>query len=172
MNAGRNNMATDNKHSSAEMQEEELYPRLDKIIAEHKGRPEDLIMVLHKAQGLFGYLPKKVQERVSEGLNISLNEVYGVITFYNFFSTVPQGRHSVKVCLGTACYVRGSQQILGKTEKDLGIKVGGTTDDRRYSLDVVRCIGACGLAPAMLIDDDVYGRVKSTNLANILEKYQ
>jgi NADH:ubiquinone oxidoreductase subunit E len=165
-------MATDNKHSTAEMQEEGLYPRLDEIIAEHKGRPEDLIMVLHKAQGLFGYLPKKVQERVAEGLNISLNEVYGVITFYNFFSTVPQGRHSVKVCLGTACYVRGSQQILGKAEKDLGIKVGGTTDDRRYSLDVVRCIGACGLAPAMLIDDDVYGRVKSTNLVNILEKYE
>jgi NADH:ubiquinone oxidoreductase subunit E len=165
-------MATESNCNCAEMQEEELYPRLDEIIAEHKGRPEDLIMVLHKAQGLFGYLPKKVQERVSEGLNISLNEVYGVITFYNFFSTVPQGRHSVKVCLGTACYVRGSQEILGKAEKELGIKVGGTTDDRRYSLDVVRCIGACGLAPAMLIDDDVYGRVKSTNLLNIIEKYE
>jgi len=165
-------MATDNKLSSDELQEEKLYPRLDGIIAEHKGKPEDLIMVLHKAQGLFGYLPKKVQERVAEGLNTSLNEVYGVITFYNFFSTVPQGRHTVKVCLGTACYVRGSQQILSKAEKDLGVKVGGTTDDRRYSLDVVRCIGACGLAPAMLIDDDVYGRVKSTNLVNILEKYE
>jgi NADH:ubiquinone oxidoreductase subunit E len=129
-------------------------------------------MVLHKAQGLFGYLPKNVQERVSVGLNISLNEIYGVITFYNFFSIVPQGRHSVKVCLGTACYVRGSQEILGKTERELGIKVGGTTDDRRYSLDVVRCIGACGLAPAMLIDDDVYGRVKSTNIMNIIEKYE
>jgi len=109
---------------------------------------------------------------VSDGLNISLNEIYGVITFYNFFSIVPQGRHSVKVCLGTACYVRGSQEILGKTERELGIKVGGTTDDRRYSLDVVRCIGACGLAPAMLIDDDVYGRVKSTNIMNIIEKYE
>ncbi|HNQ47210.1 MAG TPA: NAD(P)H-dependent oxidoreductase subunit E [Syntrophorhabdus sp.] len=165
-------MATDNNQSSAEMQEAKLYPRLDEIIAEHSGRPEDLIMVLHKAQGLFGYLPRKVQEKVAEGLNISLSEVYGVITFYNFFSTVPQGRHSVKICLGTACYVRGSQQVLDKAQKDLGIKVGGTTEDRRYSLDVVRCIGACGLAPAMLIDDDVYGRVKSTNLANILEKYE
>ena len=109
---------------------------------------------------------------MSDGLNISLNEIYGVITFYNFFSTVPQGRHSVKVCLGTACYVRGSQEILGKTERELGIKVGGTTDDRRYSLDVVRCFGACGLAPAMLIDYDVYGRVKSTNIMNIIEKYE
>ena len=165
-------MTTENTCNCAEMQEEELYPKLDAVIAEHKGKPEDLIMVLHKAQGLFGYLPKKVQERVAEGLKVSLNEVYGVITFYNFFSTVPQGRHSVKVCLGTACYVRGSQEILGKAQKELGIEVGGTTDDRRYSLDVVRCIGACGLAPAMLIDDDVYGRVKSTNLVNIIEKYE
>ena len=105
-------------------------------------------------------------------MNVSLNEVYGVITFYNFFSTVPQGRNSVKVCLGTACYVRGSQEVLDKAQRELGIKVGGTTEDRRYSLDVVRCIGACGLAPAMLVDEDVYGRVKSTNLMDILKKYE
>ena len=165
-------MAAENHCQCAETEEEKLYPKLQEIIRAHKGRPEDLIMVLHKAQGLFGYLPKKVQETVSEGLNVSLNEIYGVITFYNFFSTVPQGRHSVKVCLGTACYVRGSQDILTKTEKELGVGVGGTTEDRRYSLDVVRCIGACGLAPAMLIDDDVYGRVKSTNIMDIVEKYE
>ena len=129
-------------------------------------------MVLHKAQNLFGYLPRRVQEAVADGLNVSLNEVYGVITFYNFFSTVPTGRHGVKVCLGTACYVRGGQMVLKKTEKALGIKVGSTTDDRRYSLGVVRCIGACGLAPAVLIDDDVYGRVKTTKIAEILEKYE
>jgi NADH:ubiquinone oxidoreductase subunit E len=165
-------MTTENQCNCAQTQEEDLYPRLNEIIGEHKGKSEDLIMVLHKAQNLFGYLPKKVQEMVAEGLNMSINEVYGVITFYNFFSTVPQGRHSVKVCLGTACYVRGSQKVLDKTEKELGIKVGGTTDDRRYSLDVVRCIGACGLAPAMLVDEDVYGRVKTTNAMEIIEKYE
>jgi NADH:ubiquinone oxidoreductase subunit E len=166
-------MSAENQcHCAQAQEEEELYPKLQEIIKDHKGKPEDLIMVLHKAQNLFGYLPRKVQEMVAEGLNVSPNEVYGVITFYNFFSTVPQGRHSVKVCLATACYVRGSQEVLSKTEKELGIKVGGTTDDRRYSLDVVRCIGACGLAPAMLVDDDVYGRVKSTTIMNILEKYE
>ena len=110
-------MATENQCHCAQAQEEDLYPRLKEIITEHKGRSEDLIMVLHKAQNLFGYLPRKVQEMVAEGLDLSLNEVYGVVTFYNFFSTFPQGRHSVKVCLGTACYVRGSQKILEKTEK-------------------------------------------------------
>lgn len=163
---------TENQCNCAEMEEEALYPQLVEIIAQHSNRSEDLIMVLHKAQNLFGYLPRKVQEMVAEGLNVSLNEVYGVITFYNFFSIVPQGRHSVKVCLGTACYVRGSQEVLDKAERELGIKVGGTTDDRRYSLDVVRCIGACGLAPAMLVDNDVYGRVKSTNVMDVIEKYE
>ncbi len=165
-------MAAENECQCAQAQEEELYPRLEEIIAEHKGRPQDLIMALHKAQNLFGYLPRKVQEMVAEGLNVSLNEVYGVITFYNFFSTVPTGRHSVKVCLGTACYVRGGQAVLEKAEKELGIKNGGTTEDRRYSLGVVRCIGACGLAPAMLINDDVYGRVKTTKIMEVLEKYE
>jgi NADH:ubiquinone oxidoreductase subunit E len=165
-------MSVDEKQCQcSEMQEDELYPKLDEIINEHKGKPEDLIVALHKAQNLFGYLPKKVQERVAEGLDVSINEVCGVITFYNFFSTVPQGKHSVKVCLGTACYVRGSQKVLEKAEKELGIKTGGTTEDRRYSLGVVRCIGACGLAPAMLVDEDVYGRVKTTTIMETVEKY-
>jgi NADH:ubiquinone oxidoreductase subunit E len=165
-------MDTQTQCHCAQAQEEDLYPRLKEVINEHKEKSQDLIMVLHKAQGLFGYLPRKVQEMVAEGLNVSLNEVYGVVTFYNFFSTVPQGRHGVKVCLGTACYVRGSQKILEKTERELGIKVGGITEDRRYSLSVVRCIGACGLAPAMLVDEDVYGRVKTTNAMGIIEKYE
>ncbi len=165
-------MTAENQCHCAQTQDEELYPKLKEIIAEHKGRSSDLIMVLHKAQNLFGYLPRQVQEMVAEGLNVSLNEVYGVITFYNFFSTVPTGRHGVKVCLGTACYVRGGQAVLEKAEKELGVKVGGTTDDRRYSLGVVRCIGACGLAPAMLVNDDVYGRVKTTKIMEILEKYE
>jgi NADH:ubiquinone oxidoreductase subunit E len=154
------------------MQEEELYPKLAQIIEENKGRPENLIMVLHKAQNLFGYLPKRVQQMVAEGLNLSVAEVYGVVTFYSFFSTAPKGRNSVKVCLGTACYVRGGQQMLAKVEDELKVKVGGTTDDRRFSVDVVRCIGACGLAPAILVNDDVYGRVKTTKVIEILDTYE
>jgi NADH:ubiquinone oxidoreductase subunit E len=156
----------------AQLSEEELYPKLETIIDEHRGKPHELIMALHKTQNLFGYLPSKAQKIIGEGLKVSLNEIYGVITFYSFFSTVPKGRHSVKVCLGTACYVRGGQQTLEKVSKEIGTDVGGTTEDRRYSLDVVRCIGACGLAPAMLVDDDVYGRVKNTKIMEILDQYK
>lgn len=165
-------MTAENHCHCAEVNEEELYPRLEEMITPHRGKPAELIMALHKAQNLFGYLPKKVQEIISERLNIPMSMVCGVVSFYHFFSTVPKGRHSVKVCLGTACYVRGGNQALGKLEQELGTPVGGTTEDRRYSLDVVRCIGACGLAPAMLIDKDVYGRVKPTKLMDILEKYE
>ena len=155
-----------------EVGEEQLYPKLAEIIAENRNKPENLIMVLHKAQNLFGYLPKRVQQEVAEGLGLSLSQVHGVISFYSFFSTSPKGRNSVKVCLGTACYVRGGQQALAKVKEELDIDVGGTTEDREYSLDVVRCIGACGLAPAILVNDDVYGRVKTTKLMEILERYK
>jgi NADH:ubiquinone oxidoreductase subunit E len=165
-------MSEEHKCACGESQEEDLYPKLAEIIAENTGRSENLIMVLHKAQNLFGYLPKRVQQLVAEGLGLSLSEVYGVVTFYSFFSTAPKGRNSVKVCLGTACYVRGGQQALGKEEDELKVKGGGTTDDRRYSLDVVRCIGACGLAPAILVNDDVYGRVKTTKVMEILDRYE
>lgn len=158
--------------SNTQVNEEELYLRLEEMIAPHAGKPKELIMALHKAQNLFGYLPKKTQELISEKLDVPISEVCGVISFYSFFSTVPKGRHTVKVCLGTACYVRGGQQTLEKVEKELNTKVGKTTEDRRYSVDVVRCIGACGLAPAVLVDNDVYGRVKSTKLMDILGKYE
>jgi NADH:ubiquinone oxidoreductase subunit E len=165
-------MSGKNQCNCNQVSEEELYPKLEEMIAQHRRKPTELIMALHKAQNLFGYLPKKVQELVSERLNVPISVVSGVVTFYSFFSTVPKGRHIVKVCLGTACYVRGGQQTLQKLEKQLCTKTGSTTDDRRYSLDIVRCIGACGLAPAMLVDEDVYGRVKSTKLMDILEKYE
>jgi NADH:ubiquinone oxidoreductase subunit E len=155
-----------------EANEEALYPKLAEIIAENSNKPENLIMVLHKAQNLFGYLPKKLLQAVAEGLGLSLSQVHGVVSFYSFFSTAPKGRNSVKVCLGTACYVRGGQQTLTKVQHELDINVGGTTEDRKYSLDVVRCIGACGLAPAILVNDDVYGRVKTTKLMEILERYK
>jgi NADH:ubiquinone oxidoreductase subunit E len=165
-------MSDEHRCVCADTQEEELYPRLVEIVEENRGKPENLIMVLHRAQNLFGYLPKKVQQIVAEGLGLSLSQVYGVVTFYSFFSTSPKGRNTVKVCLGTACYVRGGQQALSKVEDELEVKVGGTTEDRRYSLDVVRCIGACGLAPAILVNDDVYGRVKTTKVMEILDRYE
>jgi NADH:ubiquinone oxidoreductase subunit E len=152
---------------SAEMLQEEL----NKIIAESKGKAGALILVLHKAQNLLGYLPRQAQRQIADGLEVPLSEVSGVVTFYSFFTTVPKGRHSVKVCLGTSCYVRGGQKLLGELEKKLKIPVGGTTDDRRFSLEVVRCIGACGLSPAMTVGKDVFGRVKNNKLEEILEKY-
>ncbi|HOJ42652.1 MAG TPA: NAD(P)H-dependent oxidoreductase subunit E [Syntrophorhabdaceae bacterium] len=165
-------MELEHQCQCAQTNEEELYPKLEEMIEQHRGKPAELIMALHKAQNLFGYLPKKAQEIISERLNVPISTICGVISFYSFFSTVPKGRHSIKVCLGTACYVRGSQQTLERVEKELNIQVGGTTEDRRFSLDVVRCIGACGLAPAMLVDNDVYGRVKSTKIMDILKKYE
>jgi NADH:ubiquinone oxidoreductase subunit E len=160
------------QHCQCVQDEERLYEKLKEIIAANTGRSENLIMVLHEAQTLFGYLPREVQLMVAEGLGMSVSQVHGVITFYSFFSTSPKGRNNIKVCLGTACYVRGGQQTLSKVEADLGIKVGDTTDDRRYSLDVVRCIGACGLAPAVLVNDDVHGRVKTTKVMEILDRYE
>jgi len=144
---------------------------LKKIIEAHKGKPGALILVLHKAQNLLGYLPREVQRLIADGLDIPLSEVAGVVTFYSFFTMVPKGRHSIKICLGTSCYVRGGQRLCGDLQKKLGIPAGGTTEDRRYSLEIVRCIGACGLSPAMTIGKDVFGRVKNTKLGEILEKY-
>ena len=158
--------------AQAEPSEELLYQELDRIISGHKGKPGTLILTLHKAQTLFGYLPREVQRRIADGLGIPLSEVSGVVTFYSFFTMVPKGKHNIKVCLGTSCYVRGGQRLIGDLQKKLGVDVGGTTEDRRYSLEVVRCIGACGLAPAMTVGEDVFGRVKNTKLGEILEKYR
>ncbi|MCX8021206.1 MAG: NAD(P)H-dependent oxidoreductase subunit E [Syntrophorhabdaceae bacterium] len=165
-------MSSEGHCRCTQIEEESLYTELEKILEGHKGRGKDLIIVLHKAQGLFGYLPRKALEMIALELDVSINEVLGVVTFYNFFSTQPTGRNSIKVCLGTACYVRGGPGVLKQAEKDLGIKDGETTGDRRFSLGVVRCIGACGLAPAMIVNNDVYGRVKTTKIMEILEKYE
>ncbi len=148
-----------------------LFEELKKIIAEYREKPGALILVLHKAQTLFGYLPREVQREVADGLRIPLSEVAGVVSFYSFFTMVPKGRHTIKVCLGTSCYVRGGQRLLGELQKKLNVPVAGTTEDRRFSLEVVRCIGACGLSPAMTVGEDVFGRVKNAKLGEILEKY-
>jgi NADH-quinone oxidoreductase E subunit len=144
----------------------------DRIITTYKGQRGSLIPVLQEIQDYYGYLPVEVQEIVAQGLGIPASEVYGVVTFYNFFTMVPRGRHTIKVCMGTACYVRGGKKILGRLERDLGVPVGGTTEDLRFSLDVVRCLGACGLAPTMMVDDDVHQRLKPAKLDNVLESYK
>jgi len=149
-----------------------LLARLDEVIAEYRERPGALIPVLQIAQGIFGYLPECALKRVAVGLDKSYSEVAGVVGFYSFFSTQPRGRHLVRVCLGTACYVRGGKQLLDALKARLGIDVGETTADRNFTLDVARCFGACGLAPALMIDDDVHQRVKPARLQAILDQYQ
>lgn len=128
--------------------------------------------VLQEAQGIYGYLPIEVQTMIAEGLEISLSEVYGVATFYSQFSLNPKGKHRISVCLGTACYVKGSDKILAEVEKQLGIKCGECTEDGLFSIDSCRCVGACGLAPVMMIDEEVYGRLKPESVKEILDKYR
>jgi NADH:ubiquinone oxidoreductase subunit E len=154
-----------------EASEEELLARLDEVIAEYKDKPGALIPVLQMAQAIFGYLPESALRKISLGLNKSYSEVAGVVGFYSFFSTQPRGKHMIRVCLGTACYVRGGKQVLEAVKEKLGIDVGETTADRNFSLDVARCFGACGLAPAIMIDEDVHQRVKAARLQQILDQY-
>ena len=142
------------------------------VIAKHKGMEGALIPVLHEAQDIYGYLPIEVQKMVSEGLGVSLAEIYGVATFYARFSLEPKGEHHIGVCLGTACYVKGSGKILEKIEKNLGIAVGECTEDGKFSIEATRCIGACGLAPVMTIGEDVYGRLTEDEIDGILAKYK
>ena len=150
----------------------EQYRRLDEIISRHKGEQGALITVLHEAQELFGYLPKEVQLRVAEGLNVPLSEVYGVISFYALFSLKPKGKYKISACKGTACYVRGADKVLERLESELGIKAGDTTDDGKFSLEVVRGLGACGLGPVIMINDDVHARLKPDKIPAILRNYK
>src|SRR5574344_849755 len=133
--------------------------KLREVIAEFKDPDGPLMPVLKEAQAIYGYLPIEVQKIVSEGLDIPLEHIYGVITFYAQFSLAPKGKYQIAVCLGTACYVKGSGDVLSKVKEILGINVGECTKDGKYSLDATRCIGACGLAPVMMINDEVYGRL-------------
>lgn len=152
--------------------EAELAKRLDTVLAEYKGKPGALIPVLQIAQGIYGYLPEKVLKTIALSLEKSYSEVAGVVGFYSFFSTVPRGVHLIRVCLGTACYVRGGKQLLEAFKQELGIDVGGTTPDGLFSLEVARCFGACGLAPTVMIDEDVHQRVKPLKIRVILDGYR
>jgi NADH-quinone oxidoreductase E subunit len=145
---------------------------LDDFIAAQPRRDRSaLIPVLHRAQEIVGYLPPGVQAKVATALNLHASEVQGVVTFYHYFSTKPRGRHTVNVCLGTACYVRGAKKVLDGITDLLDIKMGETTEDRRFTLTAQRCFGACGLAPVVMIDNDVHGRMTAKKLSAILGKY-
>lgn len=145
--------------------------KLRQVIAEHKDMPGATMPVLQAAQEIFGYLPEEVQIIIAEGLGIPLSEVYGVASFYAQFTLNPKGKYQISVCLGTACYVKGAGDVLTAVEKKLGIEPGGITPDGKFSLDACRCIGACGLAPVMMINEDVYGRLTANQVADILDSY-
>lgn len=145
--------------------------KIDRVIAKYKGRHGSLIPVLKESQDVVGYLPKLVQRRIAAGLNVSPSQVYGVVSFYAFFTIVPRGKHVIRVCLGTACYVKGSQQIIERIEKELGVKVGGITKDRKFSLEAVRCLGACGLAPVMTVGQDTHGMLDPGRAIEIVRSY-
>ena len=145
--------------------------KLMEVIAAHKDSKGALIPVLHEAQDIYGYLPIDVQTLIAEGLGLSLADVYGVVTFYAQFSLYPKGQYRIAVCLGTACYVKGSGDILEKIKQKLGIDVGECTADGKFSLEATRCIGACGLAPVLTVNDDVYGRLTVDDVDDILAKY-
>ncbi|MEI6888735.1 MAG: NADH-quinone oxidoreductase subunit NuoE [Bacteroidales bacterium] len=131
----------------------------------------ELINVLHKAQSLFGYLPAELQEVIAKELNVSVAHVYGVVTFYSFFTMQPKGRHPVSICLGTACYVRGAEKVLEEFKRQLNIQVGQTTPDGKFSLSCLRCVGACGLAPVVQVGEKIYGRVAPDGVADIIAEY-
>jgi NADH:ubiquinone oxidoreductase subunit E len=141
------------------------------VITKYRGRHGALIPVLKETQDICGYLPKQVQHRIAEGLHLSPSQVYGVISFYAFFTTVPRGKYLIRVCMGTACYVRGSKEILENLQRVLDVEVGGITRDRKYSLEAVRCLGACGLAPAMVVGHDTHGMLDPGRGIEIVKSY-
>ena len=146
--------------------------RLEETIGQYQLTPGGLIPVLQVAQGIYGHLPESALQRISAGLGKSYSEVAGVVSFYSFFSTVPRGRHTIRVCLGTACYVRGAKRILDAYKQHLGIDVGQTTPNLQFTLEVARCLGACGIAPACLVGNDVHQSIKTTQIPSILSSYE
>ncbi len=146
--------------------------KFESFIDKEKSKKGSLMAILHEGQHLFGYLPIEVQQLISKKTRIPIAEIYGVVTFYSQFSLTPKGKHEIGVCLGTACYVRGAQAVLDEIKDDLGIDVGGTTPDVNFSLEATRCIGACGLAPVITISGDVYGKLKTSEIKDILNSYK
>lgn len=150
----------------------EMIREIDDIIESQKNAPGAVIPVLRMSQDVVGYLPVEVIDYISAGLNIPSSDVYGVATFYSLFSLTPKGRHKIRACLGTACYVKGIKEVMGRISKEFDLEVGGTTEDRRFSLEAVRCLGACGLAPVVVVDQDTYGSISADQVSGILKKYE
>ncbi len=151
--------------------DQEKYSEIARVIDLYKSKEGSLIQILHLAQGIYGYLPLDLQKFIANSMNMPLSEVSGVITFYSFFSTKPRGKHTIRVCLGTACYVRGGKKVVDRLQDLLGVEIGETTKDGKFTFEIARCIGACGLAPAMMIDDTVFKQVNVKKLESILAKY-
>lgn len=147
---------------------EDKFSLLKNVIIDYERKENNLIQVLHMAQAIFGYLPSEVQHFIADQMDLSISRVNSVLTFYSFFSTQPKGKYNVSICLGTACYVRGGKDVLNKLKEVMGIDVGATTEDKIFSLNVMRCIGACGLAPAMTINNKVYKQVNPNRIQRIL----
>ena len=154
------------------LENNELYEALQKVIDELKNEPGALMPIMQRAQDIFGYLPEDVQNIIAKGLDIPVSDVYGVATFYAQFNLEPKGKYIISVCLGTACYVKGAQLVLDELEKVLGVPAGSTTPDGLFTLNATRCLGACGLAPVIMVNDDVYGRLTPDQVAGIIEKYR
>ena len=149
----------------------ERLKKLEAYIDGLKDKEGALINILHEAQDLFGYLPEDLQLFIARKLNITAAKVFGVVTFYSYFSMEPKGKHSISVCMGTACFVKGAENVLDEFKKQLNIKEGNNTEDGLFSIDTLRCVGACGLAPVVIVDGKVYGRVKVEDVAGILKEY-
>ena len=163
---------TDNQHPQHPDIQDDMWTQIDQIIAENRNVPGSVIGVLRESQDVVGYLPVELIDYISNGLNLSRSEVFGVASFYALFSFEPKGRHLIKVCMGTACYVKGIKEAVNRIENKFGVKEGGMSEDRRFSLEAVRCLGACGLAPVMVVDQDTYGDVKADKVIDTLEKYE
>lgn len=146
--------------------------KIQEICKEHNNEPGELINVLQNVQEHFGYLPAELQEAVANELDVSVAKVYGVVTFYSFFTMIPQGKYPVSICTGTACYVRGADNVLQEFKRQLGIEVGETSEDGKFSLNCLRCVGACGLAPVVLVGDKTYGRVAPDGVKEIVDEYK
>ncbi len=163
---------TETLHEINEDLTPEVMNRVDEVIERYSSEAGALIPVLTECQKIVGYVPVNLQEYIAKGLNIPGSTVYGVVTFYSFFSMVPKGRHIIKVCMGTACYVRGIGEVLNRICSEFKMDVGETTEDRRFSLEAVRCLGACGLAPVIVINDDTHGAVSADKIMDILGRYE
>ena len=150
----------------------EQFKELQPVLDQYAKVPGSLITSLQKAQEIYGYLPIEVQKIIADKMDVPLEEIYGVVSFYSFFSTQKRGKHTIRMCQGTACYVRGGKKVVDAIKRDLEVEVGGTTEDGQFTFEIARCIGACGLAPAMMVDDDVYKQVTPAKLRGILAQYE